>query len=114
MVGMTGMNAATGKHLDGLAHLRQSISDILRTPLGTRVMRREYGSGLFELIDRPVNRTWLVEAYAAVVAALDRWEPRFKLKKIKMQAVAAGTVTLDLTGIYLVDGKQVVLEGIII
>ncbi len=111
-VSMIGMHALTGKHLDGLAHLRQSISDILRTPLGTRVMRREYGSGLFELIDRPVNRTWLVQAYAAVVAALERWEPRFKLKKVKIQSVDAGSVTLDLTGIYLVDGKQVVLEGI--
>jgi len=111
---MTGMNAVTGKHLDGLDHLRQSISDILRTPLGTRVMRREYGSGLFEMIDRPVNRTWLVQAYAAVVAALDKWEPRFKLKKVEILSVDAGSVTLDMTGIYLVDGKQVVLEGIII
>ncbi len=111
---MTGMDAATGKHLDGLAHLKQSIRDILRTPIGTRVMRREYGSGLFDLIDRPVNRAWLVEAYAAVAVALDRWEPRFRLKKIRVQSVDAGAVTMDLTGVYLVDGKQIVLEGIII
>ncbi|MEW7978507.1 MAG: GPW/gp25 family protein [Candidatus Sedimenticola endophacoides] len=54
---MQGMHAITGQHLAGEAHLRQSIIDILTTPLGTRVMRRDYGSRLFELVDAPINRS---------------------------------------------------------
>ena len=53
---MIGMSAVTGKPLEGLDHLRQSIADILSTPIGTRVGRREYGSLLAELVDLD-NRT---------------------------------------------------------
>jgi phage baseplate assembly protein W len=53
---MIGMSAATGKALGDLSYLRQSIRDILTTPKGSRVMRRGYGSDLFELIDAPMNR----------------------------------------------------------
>jgi phage baseplate assembly protein W len=34
-----GMSATTGKPLDGADHLRQSVADILGTPLGSRVGR---------------------------------------------------------------------------
>jgi phage baseplate assembly protein W len=43
---MIGLNAANGQALSGLDHLRQSIRDILTTRIGTRVMRRDYGSRL--------------------------------------------------------------------
>ncbi len=39
---MRGMNANTGKELEGIEHLKQSIIDILTTPIGSRVMRRDY------------------------------------------------------------------------
>ncbi len=39
---MKGMSAETGKALEGLEHLKQSITDILTTPIGSRIMRREY------------------------------------------------------------------------
>lgn len=41
---MRGMNSETGKTISGIEHLKQSIVDILTTPVGTRVMRRDYGS----------------------------------------------------------------------
>src|SRR3546814_12586651 len=43
---MIGVDRATGQRLDGNDHLAQSIGDILSTPIGTRVMRRDYGSML--------------------------------------------------------------------
>lgn len=48
---MNGVNCRTGKRLSGVAHLRQSVSDILNTPVGSRVLVRDYGSDLFELLD---------------------------------------------------------------
>ena len=68
---MKGMSATTGKALEGTDHLEQSIQDILTTPIGSRVMRREYGSRLFELVDRPVNPGWLLDAYAYTADALE-------------------------------------------
>ncbi|MEN1410054.1 GPW/gp25 family protein, partial [Pseudomonas aeruginosa] len=57
------MNAHTGGAIDRLAHIRQSIADILTTRIGTRVMRREYGSQLPELIDAPFNDTTRLHRY---------------------------------------------------
>ena len=65
----TGMHTANGRAVSGLAHLRQSVRDILTTPLGSRVMRRDYGSGLFKLIDRPLNGVTLAALYAATADA---------------------------------------------
>lgn len=111
---MIGMNGADGTPLSGIDHLRQSIRDILTTPIGSRVMRRDYGSRLFELVDRPTTPALMVELYAATAEALDRWEPRFKLLEVKGETLTGGHITLDLTGRYLPDGREISLEGIVI
>lgn len=46
-----GMNRTTGESISDVDHISQSIGDILRTPVGSRVMRREYGSLLSQMID---------------------------------------------------------------
>lgn len=51
-----GMNRATGAAIADLDHTRQSLSDILGTPIGSRVMRRDYGSLLSDLIDQPQTK----------------------------------------------------------
>jgi len=111
-IGITGMSRTTGKALSGLDHLWQSVADILSTPIGTRCMRRDYGSRLFELVDRPINDELIVEIYAAIAEALDRWEPRLKLSWIKVVGIAQGTVTVDLRGVYVPSGKEITLEGV--
>lgn len=95
---MTGMDRATGRALDGDAHLRQSIADILTTPLGTRVMRRDYGSQLPELIDQPLNEATRTRLFGATATALQRWEPRLRLRRIQFTAgPTPGSCVLHLT-----------------
>jgi phage baseplate assembly protein W len=80
-------------------------------------MRRDYGSRLFELIDRPVNSGWVMDAYAYTAEALDRWEPRFALSKVEPvpgNDVKDGNIILALVGRYLPDGEEIRLEGIIL
>lgn len=108
------MSRSTGKTVEGLEHLKQSIIDILTTPIGSRVMRRDYGSRLFELIDAPVNRETLVDYYAAVAEALDLWEPRIQLQQVDITSAVVGAITLSITGKYLIDGQAVRLDGIVI
>jgi uncharacterized protein len=79
---MRGMSSLTGKAIDGSEHLRQSVADILTTPLGSRVMRRPYGSLLFELVDQPFNPLTRLRLFAASAVALARWEQRLKLTKV--------------------------------
>ena len=111
---MSGMNAATGSVLSGIAHLRQSIRDILTTPIGSRIMRREYGSNLFRLVDSPLSQGLLTDIYAATAEALDRWEPRFRLSRVWARQAGPGHLSLDLEGEYLVSGESVRLEGVLI
>ena len=111
---MTGMNRKTGKELSGIEHLRQSIRDILTTPIGSRVMRRDYGSRLFELVDAPLNEGALAEIYAATAEALERWEPRLRLTRVRATRAGEGGVTIDLTGEYLPEGEEIALEGVVV
>lgn len=108
------MNKETGKELEGIEHLKQSIIDILTTPINSRIMRRDYGSRLFELVDKPINRDLTLEIYAAVAEALEKWEKRFKLEKVKITEVKEGKVILVLEGIYLPEGKFIDISGIVV
>lgn len=99
---MSGMGRSTGKPLDGIAHLRESVADILGTPLGTRLMRRSYGSLIPELIDQPDNATTRVRVFAATASALKKWEPRLRLTRVQLHSGARpGQVVLDLEGLYI-------------
>ncbi|WP_248917044.1 GPW/gp25 family protein [Pseudomonas entomophila] len=104
---MIGLDRRTGQPLTGIAHLRQSIEDILTTPLGSRRMRPEYGSQLRRFVDLPVNEGWKSAVQAEVARALGRWEPRLKLDRVKVVAVLDGQVSLALSGRYLGDDALV-------
>ncbi len=96
---MTGMDAVTGKPLSGLDHLRQSIADILSTPIGTRVGRRDYGSLLPDLLDQPMNAGGRMRLIAATALALLRWEPRIRLTNVTIRQTAPGTFAVAIEGI---------------
>lgn len=111
---ITGMCRNTGKLLNELAHLKQSIIDILTTPVGSRVMLRDYGSRLFELIDSPINDRLKVQIYSATAEALSKWEPRFRCSKVSITSVENGKIDLLLEGQYLPNGQEIKLEGVLI
>ena len=96
---LTGMARDTGKVLSNVDHIAQSIGDILSTPLGTRLMRRDYGSLLFELSDAPLNRAGALLCVAAIAMAITRWEPRYTVNQINLAGdFASGQVLVTLTG----------------
>lgn len=96
------MNRATGQRMKVLEHIRQSVADILSTPIGSRVMRRTYGSLVPALIDQPDNLATQTRVFSAVASALMRWEPRISVKKMKLvrDADVPGRVTLDIECAY--------------
>lgn len=92
-------DAENGRGQDTLAHIAQSIRNILFTRIGTRLMREEYGSFIPDLIDMPAGH--------AAVTALARWKPRITVRRIQADTadLAAGKIklTLDVT---LADGGE--------
>lgn len=104
---MIGVDRRSGQPLSGVAHLRQSIEDILTTPIGSRRMRPEYGSELRRYVDLPVNDGWKSAVQAEVARSLGRWEPRLQLDRVRVVAVVGGQITLELSGLYLGDSMIV-------
>ncbi|MDX6912264.1 GPW/gp25 family protein [Hafnia paralvei] len=94
-----GMDQLTGKRITELEHVRQSIRDILLTPVGSRVARREYGSLLPELIDWPQNDAVKLQVMAASYTAISRWEPRIQLQSIQINTGMDGAMTVELSGV---------------
>jgi len=89
-----GMNAVNGRSISDARHIQQSVRDILTTPVGTRVMRREYGSVIHDLIDQPNDGATRLRVMSAVVMALTRWEPRIDIIGVDF---AAGNSDLSVT-----------------
>ena len=100
----------TGKSLSGLAHVRQSIRDILTTPIGSRAMLREYGSRISELLDRPLNDETRLDIIAATAEALDLWEPRIAVTQVDVYPSESGDVAIGVTFTYL--GEVFVEQGV--
>ena len=105
---MIGMDRHTGQPISGIKHLRQSIADILGTPLGSRRHRMEYGSKLRRFVDLPVNEGWKSAVQAEVARALGRWEPRLRLDQVRVISVIGGQINMQIVGKYL--GDSVTLE----
>ena len=98
MQSLTGLNRTTGRNLSGYKHLQQSIEDILTTPVGSRVMRPEYGSHLPRMVDLPVNKGWISAVQAEIARAIGRWEPRLKLSRVTIHSVIDGKVSMTIAG----------------
>jgi phage baseplate assembly protein W len=111
---MKGTDSTSGKSLSGIDHLRQSVRDILTTPIGSRVMRRTYGSTLFTLVDAPMNKGTIIEIYASVATALKTWETRIEVSSVSVSKVDVGSIEITLSGTYLPEGKPLTMEGIIV
>jgi len=63
----------------GLAAVHGSIDNILRTMPGERIFLPQFGSGLHELLFRPIDTRTARAIMERVRGAIRRWEPRVKL-----------------------------------
>lgn len=101
-----GMNSQTGLSITEVEHIRQSMRDILVTPVGSRVMRREYGSLLSALIDQPQTPALRLQIMAACYFAIQKWEPRVRLTTITFErSETDGGLYVDITGTRSANGQ---------
>lgn len=104
-----GMNRDTGEAITDIEHIRQSVRDILITPEGSRIARRDYGSMLSAMIDWPQNDATKLQVMAATYTALSRWEPRIRLASVKITRNPDGSMQVDLNG-QRADGSPVAMS----
>ena len=80
------MDMHTGAPLDDFDHIRQSVAKIITTPIGSRVMRRPYGSLIPALIDAPINERVRLLIMAATATAVIKWEHRIRPAHVQLAA----------------------------
>jgi phage baseplate assembly protein W len=91
------MNRQTGQPMTEDEHIHQSVADILSTPIGTRIERRDYGSLLPDLIDHPGNHANRLRLQSATVMAILRWEPRLVITSVFIAQEMDGSAELDIS-----------------
>ncbi|HEX8174262.1 MAG TPA: GPW/gp25 family protein [Pyrinomonadaceae bacterium] len=66
--------------------VRESIRIILMTAKGERVMRPNFGSGLYDFVFASMSVTVMGSIQAAVKDALVQWEPRAQVLSVDVQS----------------------------
>ena len=65
--------------------VQESIWIILRTSLGERMYRPDFGSRLSELAFEPLNSSTMIQIRLYVVEALEIWEPRIEIDRVETE-----------------------------
>lgn len=112
----TSVNVKTGLPIHDLDHFIQCATDIVTTAIGTRVMRRQYGSKVSDLVDSPDNASTRLRFISAAATALMRWDDRLTLSRVQVASVgqtaeSMGQVQFAIDGIVTIGNERYVLEG---
>lgn len=80
------MNVQGSLQISVFSHnIEECIHLILRTKLGERLYRPDFGSRLSELVFAPMNTQTLLLIRLYVEEALEKWEPRIVINEIKTE-----------------------------
>lgn len=95
------VSPVTGAAVTGWDACQERIRVLFSTPVGSRVMRRDYGSEIPRLIDAPMTQRTLLEIYDAIATALALWEPCYEMTDVQFTAAGAdGRAAISGNGIY--------------
>lgn len=100
-----GVDGRTGGVLTSWAHCQQSLEQIFTTAVGTRCMRRDLGTEVPRLQDRPANTRSFVLFVGAIARGCKLYEPGFRLTKVvPVTFGAAGVAGFEVRGDFYEDG----------
>jgi phage baseplate assembly protein W len=81
-----GMDRRTGKLMIGWWHVVQSIGVILMTRYHERVLRRWCGSFVPHILGEVANSPNITRFFWAICAAIELWEPNYRISRIRIQS----------------------------
>ncbi|MDG6896586.1 hypothetical protein A6A19_00895 [Actinobacillus delphinicola] len=79
------MDSKTGRKLTEIDHIKQSITDILKTHKGSRLARRDYCCDWLDYIDAPATHENLLRIASFITTSITEWEPRVKVLNCDIQ-----------------------------
>lgn len=87
----------------GPEKLKENIKHILLTGIGERVMRRDYGGGLRQLVHDPNNDALRAIVQHQIAKSIGQWEPG-----VQIQGVAVTQERLEKEGMLYVEIRYVI------
>ena len=95
-----------------LENIRECIWIILSTRRGERVMRPDFGSNFFNLVDNPINEKFKANLRYEVYRAIEEWEPRIKTRKVNIYLQNPYQVVITVEFVILVTDEVATVEYI--
>lgn len=95
------MSSVTGKSIGGLEYLKQRLMDVINTPLGSLVGRRDFGSRVYEVIDRNVDSSFQMDLYIRLAEAINNPQnglDDFTLKEMSLVNSSSSNVEIIIIG----------------
>jgi phage baseplate assembly protein W len=83
--------------------LKENLIHILLTGTGERVMRRDFGGGLRQLVHDPNNEALQAVVQHQIARTVGRWEPRVRVQSVTVEQ-RGGTLVADLA--YIIRHSQ--------
>lgn len=84
---MAGVNAETGKPLEGYAHVEQSLAKIITTPQGQRVMREWFGNPGLRLLGENATEKTILQWFTIVYMLVELFEPRYRIRRFVVEDI---------------------------
>jgi len=81
------IDCETGGNISGWPHVLQCVADFFATAFGERVMREWYGTAVPRFLGQQLNTQTVVPFFSAVSAAIEQWEPRYRITQIVPESV---------------------------
>lgn len=76
----------------GAEKLKENIIHILLTGAGERVMQREYGGGIRQLVHDPNSEALRAVVQFQIAKSIGRWEPRVALQEVRVQVQGSALI----------------------
>jgi uncharacterized protein len=103
----TGLDRRTGQVLTGRAHTLQSLGEIMSTAFEDRVMRRDFGSIVPDIIDHNLTPDIMLRLVAGIADACLKHEPNIRITDATLLSIGAdGSLNIWLDGIEYPDGYK--------
>lgn len=87
--------------------IRNSLLNILTTPIGSRAFVPEYGSRLYKFLQEPIDPVTSVQIEELLIQAIIKWEPRVQVIRSKTKVTPSSNGFDILLTYYILPSKRV-------
>lgn len=100
-----------GKYVTGIDDIKQSWSIILNTVKGSDPLRPDFGCGIHDYLDKPINSS-TSDMVLQVITDLEKYEPRATINSVTITP-SNGALTVKIAGTYSSTTESVALVAVL-